>query len=359
MSEGYGFTRELRYNGRTSYLHMFSDMLTVPSEKEIAAALKRLLITPPAIAFLTGNGERRLGGNGDKDYKGIFTGKEVRDALINQGFDIDTINLQRQAIPDSLAALVIADPKIPFNKTDLQKIKAYVDRGGNLLVCGEPSREQNIQPVMNMLGVQLIPGTIASHSNDYEPDLLLSHLPADAARLSPNLNMLEKNGANIIFPGVAGLKYRDTVGYETRSFFVTNTRNSWNTTGNLDPEAHNLTINTMAGDDPGPFPIALTLTRKADHKEQRIMVVGDADFMATEGMLKNVPKNGNMNFVTALFSWFSYGQFPVDVSRGPAADDTIKVTKSQLSMLKWIFLGLIPGIILAGGAILLIRRKRN
>lgn len=53
--------RQLAFGGRTSYLRMFDDQVVYPMESEITAAFKRLVVTPPRVAFLTGHGERRLG----------------------------------------------------------------------------------------------------------------------------------------------------------------------------------------------------------------------------------------------------------------------------------------------------------
>ena len=50
---------QLNYDGRKTYLRMYNDYPPIPSEQEISAALKRLLIKPPKIYFLTGHNERK------------------------------------------------------------------------------------------------------------------------------------------------------------------------------------------------------------------------------------------------------------------------------------------------------------
>ena len=61
--------------------------------------------------LLTGDGERKTIKKGDREYKTVTTEKTFRYALINQGFDVDTLSLGTQDIPDNINALVLADPQ--------------------------------------------------------------------------------------------------------------------------------------------------------------------------------------------------------------------------------------------------------
>ncbi|WP_346318432.1 Gldg family protein [Chitinophaga sp. YIM B06452] len=111
------------------------------------------------------------------------------------------------------------------------------------------------------------------------------------------------------------------------------------------------------GDVRGPIPTVVSLTRQVNGREQRIVVAGDADFISNTGLRR--PGTANFIFTTALFSWLSYGEFPIDASRPDPKDTRVSPSQDDMGPLRIMYLWVAPGILLAFGAILLIRRKRK
>ena len=63
------FVRQVEWNGeRKTWLRVYKDMYVFPSEQEMTAALKRLLVKPPKLCFLTGYGERNSTNKREMDY---------------------------------------------------------------------------------------------------------------------------------------------------------------------------------------------------------------------------------------------------------------------------------------------------
>lgn len=115
-----------------------------------------------------------------------------------------------------------------------------------------------------------------------------------------------------------------------------------------------VSFNPQDGDVKGPLPTALSLSRKVNGKEQRIIVTGDADLM----------KNGSMNlsnaiFTSTMFNYLTYGEFPIDTWRKSREDNALTVSGTTVSTLKLLFLWILPALLVAFAAILLIRRKRK
>lgn len=67
--ENNSVVRVLKYKGKTSMLRFYDGIDQFPSETEIAAAIKRLIVPVPKIAFITGNNERSI----DKKVTGIIS----------------------------------------------------------------------------------------------------------------------------------------------------------------------------------------------------------------------------------------------------------------------------------------------
>ncbi|HSC39567.1 MAG TPA: Gldg family protein, partial [Chitinophagaceae bacterium] len=148
LPENYRLVMQLKYKGRTTFLRTFDDNIFWPKEPQIAAAFKRLTQARlPKILFVSGDLERSIYKNGEREYRFHSIAKDYRFSLINLGFDADTINLARTDIPADVTALVLADPKTVLSDVSLAKLRQYIDNGGNLLVLGEPGKQHVLNPL--------------------------------------------------------------------------------------------------------------------------------------------------------------------------------------------------------------------
>jgi ABC-2 type transport system permease protein len=353
--------RLFQYGERKTFLRYFNDMFIFASEKEITAALKRLVEPSdiPKIGFLTGNNERSNFKAGDADYKMVTSELTFRYSLINQGFDVDSVSLQNGDMDTSWKALVIADPKIKFSEPDLEKIKRYIGAGGNVLIVGEPGRQDLLNPVVADLGVRFMAGRLIQRSQDFAPDFVLSGFSEGADRCIPGLKLLRQSNAVVSTSGVTALQYnRHDSLFHICPLLVSNEADTWNRPGSLDADSGNVSYDPAHGDKKAAFPLALALTREIGGKEQRIMIVGDADFMSNAEMAREAPKTKNFDFITDIFSWLNYGRFPIDTSR-PKMVDVININRNGMLLTRIVFFCALPILLLAAGASLLIIRKRR
>lgn len=205
---------------------------------------------------------------------------------------------------------------------ELAKINGFIAAGGNLLIAAEPDRQGLLDPVVRDLGVTFNEGRLTQKSEDFAPDFVLSGFSPAAGKVSKDFGALRDV---VAMPGVTGVQY----GSGGSSVLVD-----------------------------GSIPVAIALTRKAGSKEQRIMVVGDADFMSTAEMDRHSPRTANFDFTTALFSWLNYDVFPVNTSR-PKTLDAIDINRDGISLARVLFFCILPLLFLTFGAVLLVVRKRR
>lgn len=407
------FVMQLKYKDRTTFLRVFDDMSMWPGETEVAAAFKRLqLARLPKVAFLTGEMERSVFKKSDREYSRIASAKPFRYSLINQGFDVDTLSLDARDVPADVSMLVIADPRQPFSEEALARLKQYIDRGGNLFITCEPVKDSPLRPVLKELGIQLMEGQVIQEDRDRAPNQVRPELTTYGASFSKYLEKIKEDtlGDKISMQGVAGLTYAANGPFTIEPLLRSDPKSTWNRVQELDPElmtsavagvsfsrpvmmmsaaeedepetnkapvktakgkagaapskiqaverrprmTGTVSFSPEEGDVKGPITTALSLTRKLNGKEQRIVVTGDADFMRNGS-----PSTANFFFSTALFGWLSYGEFPIDSYRPSRNDNAVKVTTDQASTLRIIFLWVLPALLAAFAAILLIRRKRK
>lgn len=349
------FTRTVTYNGKSTFLRMFFDMVGYPKEAEISAALKRLLVKPPVIGVLASNDERSINKAGDKAYKDLTNTLNRRSSLINQGFDVHQIPLaEKDTIPQDLTVLVLADPRIPYTAAQLQKIADYLAKGGNLLVSGEPGRQEELNKILKPLGVEFMPGSLLQESKDLEVDLIQAKFAASAKTLG--FNYPEKT--IISMPNAVGIQYTSTPGYQSTPILATDKRFAWIKSGKFDISAEKIVFNPST-EQKISVPVALAVTHQQGNKEQKIMIMGDADFMSNTELGRYNVTTKNSEFAVNLFKWFSNNEFPIDTTRPPSTDNHIIISREKISWLKIFFLGVLPVSLALAGAYSLIRRKRK
>lgn len=327
--ENYRLVRQLEYNGKKSWLRFYDGVDRFPYEAEISAAIKRLLVPVPQVAFVTGEHERSIDNRGDHHYQRATTLKDNRHALLNQGFDVTTIDLHKAEIPPGLAVLVLADPVSPLDTQVLRKVHQYIGAGGNMLIATEPGREKVMAPLLSELGIRMRPGMLVSAGKNEEQALVYA--------------------GGVAFPGAATFEYDTVAGFRV-DVLAKSKENGWWSPQLVDPAVP--ARFDAARDQRGAFPVVIELTRK----QQRIVVTGDADFMNNASMKH--PQGMNQQLVSGLFGAFADNVFPVNVHRPPYPDDNIFVKRKDLSVLNTVFTGILPAMLVALGAFILLRRKR-
>jgi len=338
---------QMKYNGRSTIMHMYGDMYAFPSETETDAALERLLTDQPSIiAFATGEDERSAFKSSDPDYKLMTTEKPVRQSLINQGFEVRDISLQKQELPSGITALVIADPQATFTPQAILKIKKYIDSGGNLLVAGELAHKEKLEPVLKLLGVEMS-GNLRQQKSE-SPDLIMSLITSKTVTFSKALTAVNKamDPLRVSMPGATALIYNGNAGFRLDSLMVTDN------TAYLQNESQPAGLSAT-----GPYPTVIALSRPINHKVQKIVVSGDADFLSNAEMRRG--SNLNQYIVAPVFGWFTDGRLPVDTSHPEPKDNRVTTDLAGVRNLKIIFYGIIPVALLSAMSIFLIRRKRK
>jgi ABC-2 type transport system permease protein len=354
---------QLKFRNRTTFLRLSDiDGYRYPAEPEIAAGMKRLLADKmPKYCFLQGELERTPYKAGEKNYSDINK-VWLRFALINQGFDMDTIDLHNREIPRDMTGLVIADPRTDFDPVVRKKIQQYIDRGGNLLIMGETGKQVVINPFIQQFGVQMHEGMMIQQSEEYAPDLLQALLTSDALAIGKELGTPRADSLPMVMSGVTSLSYDPHGPYDTRPLLTSDPATSWqrNTMAVLDSAV--VRFSAANGDGRGPYTPAVRLTRMVNGREQRIVIMSDADWLANLSIgfpRKYWFQNANNELSRAIFGWMTNGVFPVDLSRPADKDRTLYIAGTSLPYLRLLLTGIMPGILLIMAIILLLRRKRK
>lgn len=353
---------QVKYKDKRIFLRTFNDEQFWPDEMIVAAGMKRLLVdSVPRVYALNANLERSLFKTGEREFHNFSLSKKSRTALINHGFEFDTLNLTTQEIPSDAVILMLSDPKTKLHETVLNKLNNYIQTGGNLLILGEPGKQDVINPFLHSVGAKLLPGTLVQLSKNEMPHMVLPAVTLEHAHLyqqeskftvSQKAQIPTGRSMHVLHPGAAALSHTDSV-FKISSLMATSPGKTWVKAGHLVIDSATPVLDVREGDYIyDSFNVALALQREINNKEQRIVIGGDADFTS------NV-RSSNKILITNYLSWLTYESFPIHFLETAPIDTVLTISLKTAEVQYIALVWLLPSVLLVCGTIILLRRKRQ
>ena len=319
----------LEYRGRR-------ETLNEVGERAVTAAMARLATTSsPWVAVLEGHGERRIAGDGPADL-GRF-GQELQElGFLPRGLDLTVA----PEVPANTRLVLLSNPEIALFPGEAEALIRYLDRGGNLIVLLDSGPLNGLERVLYRLGVGLLPG------------VLVDETAADFASLPPTVAVIaeyqdEALGAGLtqpaLLPGAVAFETHTAPGWTLAGTLRTGA-GSWNETGRTMDKASR---DEVIGERAGPLPVILALTRPrgGDGQEQRVLLVGDGDFLSNA----QLGAYGNRDLALQVIRWVS-----AEDDRLPLPADPVPAAGLILDRTRRLVIGLgalvfLPGVFLVSG----------
>ena len=348
-----------RENGQKAFLRMYDDQGKYPSEAEISAVLKTMISKSPRIAFLGGHGERSIHDRSGVNYTSFTTVLDSRGALINQGYTPCTLTLSAGGdIPADIDVLVIADLRKALTDDELIQVKRYIERGGNLVVLGEPRRPEYIAPVLEQLGLAFVPGVLVQPHEGYAADYLWVTFTPEGAELEPIFaRMVELNNV-LTMPSATAIYETENVGFEAIPVFTTGTMKCWNELETKNFSLEDPTLNEAIGEKENAYVTGYALRRDVKGKEQRVFVLGDADCISNAELgVDREFRRSNYALIDGMFRWLVYDEYPIDIRRPAAKDNDVYLTPAGYAWVKIFLRWVCPAILVLLGCLIWFSRR--
>jgi len=342
---------DIRYDGEVllEYLGR-NEKVSQVNEAAVSSAIQRLLRQGERwLVFLEGHGERNPYREANHDYSLLAT------QLAGKGYTIEILNLtQTSSIPENTDVLVLASPKVPLLPGEIELLREHIEQGGNLLWLADPEQaSEGLDMLADQLAVEFLPGIIVDPNSQLmgldRPDFaLVGEYPRHP--ITQNLGSLS------LFPQAQAIEFHGEDSWQQQVFLRSDSR-SWNETGELRGEIFN---GDHDDENQGPLNIGMTLARSHQNSEgelydQRIAIVGDADFLSN----RYLGNGSNLDIGVNLLNWLSHDDQLIAISPRPAPDTRLELSQEEQIAIAVFFLVLLPLTLLVSGLrIWLGRRKR-
>jgi ABC-type uncharacterized transport system involved in gliding motility auxiliary subunit len=313
------------------------------SERNFTGALRQLgREGERSIAFVTGHEERSPLLTTNSDWGA------VRDRLSSIGLVPRELSLVSEShIDDDINVLVIAAPRRPFFPGEVDSLMDYVQGGGNLLWMMEAAPGEALQALAVEFGIDALPGKVIDTASQAvgagSPTFVVldrfpTH-PVTAGLSSP-----------VLLPEAIAFSVTPLAG-QTLLPLLQTPESSWTETGAMQGE---IQYNPDTNETSGPLLLGITIEREIAGRQQRVAIIGDADF----GAAQFVGNGANQALIESLFVWLSGDTEALEFVTQPAPDAELVLNASAIVILSAFFLAVLPLSLLLIGLLVAWRRRR-
>jgi ABC-type uncharacterized transport system involved in gliding motility auxiliary subunit len=244
-------------------------------------------------------------------------------------------------------------------------IREYVDKGGNLLLLLDPGSLHGLAPLTEQLGIHVQPGVIVDPTtqlfgiNDPRFAIVAEYPAHPVTRGFDRLTLL---------PQASGLEFNKPEGWDGEAILETVAR-SWSETGPMQGEL----AMDKGKDIPGPLTVGVALTRDFSEKnqekrespadpgkaavkaEQRVIVVGDGDFLSN----KFLANGGNLDLGMNMLNWLTHDDALISIPSKITPDRNLELSKTIQLGIFVSFLLLVPAVLAGSGVMIWWKRRKQ
>jgi ABC-type uncharacterized transport system involved in gliding motility auxiliary subunit len=328
----------IEYRRRTEHLPIedFGEQQFLNVLTRLARGADSLLL------WLDGHGERKLNGIANHDL-GDF-GRQLQQ----RGFRLNSLNLAiAQEVPANASALIIASPQTDLLPAESDKIRRYVQSGGNVLWLLDPEALRGLEPLAEMLGLVLTPGTIVDF--DVQPRSGPPVFAIGAAASYGRHPITNGFRLNTLFPHARQIAAADNDDWRITPL-VDVAQRGWVEAGRLD---QNVQFDKDR-DIPGPVPVAQAFERTIGDRQQRLVVVGSGQFLSNSF----IGNGGNLDLGLNMVNWLTGAERMITIEPRPAMDSALDVDQTMLYLIAFAFLIALPLAFALTGVLVWWRRRK-
>jgi ABC-type uncharacterized transport system involved in gliding motility auxiliary subunit len=321
--------------------------VSTPSEVELTGALIRVSQdTKKRVLFLEGHGEPSLD---DRERTGLSAAKDI---LIKQGYDVGTLSLlKEEAVPDRTAILIVAGPRRPVTTEEQERIHAYVEKGGHLLLFIDPDTQADLNPLLKQWGLGVGPGALV----DLQDRLAQGDLTSLLVRTFTEHEITQDLTAAVLFPLARHVTFDEQVG--SAWDYVPLARTSPNSWAETDLKGRVVQLDEKE-DVKGPLPMAAALAPKLAPEEGKprpaIVLIGNSTF-ATNAYV-NFP--GNSDFFLRSAAWLAEERNILAIASKDSALRPFTPNPLQERALLYLQVVFLPATMVISGIIVWRKRRR-
>jgi ABC-type uncharacterized transport system involved in gliding motility auxiliary subunit len=319
------------------------------------------------VYFTQGHGEKDTSASERTGYSGIST------QLTRDNYKVERLPLaQQSAVPADASVVVVAGPRTDLLAGEIDALKAYLDKGGKVMLLLDPPDKADSPPLTNLI----------AFAHEWAIDVG-SNVVMDVSGMGRLLGTNETVPVAVSYPTHPIVQGMDlltafplarsaspvTGGVSGRfaQTFVETSAKSWAETDMKAVFAGgSVALDAAKGDKQGPISIAAAVSapiastpdagkpaEDTAKPEARVVVFGDSDFASNNAL--GISGNGDL-FMNAV-SWLAQQENLIAIRPKEADDRRVSMTANQQLRVLILALFVVPLVVLGSGVYAWWRRR--
>lgn len=216
---------------------------------------------------------------------------QLKKALSRQGYTIINIADRVQDYSEEKLGALILNDATPIDQNQATILSQYIAGGGNMLWLVGNHSHDNFAPIINQLGLKVIAKPLQQHSGD---EVTGSEVYANYYAQHP---ITQQFSMKIAFSEVYAIdgKPAHNQGWEVRPLVLV-------ASGQAQPPESVSDEGSAQETMPKTHQVALVYERKVKEKVQRIVVIGDTQFLSQ----RSLDKTANKQFLANIMQWLTF-----------------------------------------------------
>lgn len=144
----------LTYNDLFTYDTTTWNTIDISEQKITNAVLDTTSDDKSTIYFLTGHNE----------YSTTQQMMTISAYIQNEVMNVEDLNLMATDIPETCQTIIVATPTLDFYDAEVEKLTAYINRGGNIIWLQDPTINEldlpNTKKILELYGAEFHPGMV-------------------------------------------------------------------------------------------------------------------------------------------------------------------------------------------------------
>ncbi|MEW5981735.1 MAG: Gldg family protein [Acidobacteriota bacterium] len=331
------------------------------------AIIKVVTGTQRKIYFVQGHGERDPLSAERTGYSTVKSALEAENYLVDK-----VVLVQTGAVPDDAAALIVAGPRTDLLAPEMDAIRAYLAKGGKLLVMLDPPDKPSDPPLGTVTALLRDWGIAAGTNLVVDVSgigrLIGTNESVPVVAQYPTHPITERFNVLTAFPVTRSMEpVSGAPDNRVAQPLLETSANSW---AEADVAAMmkggEVAFDADKGDKQGPVTIGAAVEAavgetspgppgeaEAPKTETRLVAIGDSDFAANFA----VPVQGNRDLFLNVVGWLTQQENLISIRPKEPGDRRLTLTADQGSRIAWLAQLIIPGALFALGIVTWWRRR--
>lgn len=327
-----------------------SEKVLDAEEEKITNGLVKLTREGRRVVYVVqGHGERELTSSERAGFS------EAKAAMERANYEVKPLVLAREGkVPDDAAVVIVPGPRTDLFPPEVDALHGYLGRGGKLLLMADPTIVQGGQDA----GLKKL---VAAYGVELGDNLVIEVNPIGRLfGIGPEVPIVQQYDSHPITRDLAGIS---TLFPLTRSVTPARTPptgvsvqalartspDSWGETDRASVQAGQ--VKPDPSDPRGPLTVAVVATKD----KARLVVYGTSHLAANQFL--NL--QGNRDFFLNTVSWLAEEEDLISIRPKETRQTPVFLTSLQARAVFLIPVVVLPGLVLLGGVVALIRRRAS